>query len=142
MRLEKYFGWFQYVKMCQGLFYSLAYVLFWRIYIEKNIYSTFVWCFSHSSVGKESSCNAGDPGSIPGSGRYAGERIGYPLQYSGLENYMDRIVHGIAKSQTWLSDLHFHFDFQGLTDSVYSVMSNIDLWIEIFCPVFASMIFI
>ena len=36
----------------------------------------------HNSVGKESACNAGDPGSITGSGRYPGERIGYPLQYS------------------------------------------------------------
>ena len=38
--------------------------------------------FPDSSVGKESACNAGDPGSIPGSGRSAGEEIGYPLQYS------------------------------------------------------------
>ena len=38
--------------------------------------------FPHSSVGKESACNAGDPSSIPGSGRSPGERIGYPLQYS------------------------------------------------------------
>ena len=38
--------------------------------------------FPHSSVGKESACNAGDPGSIPGSGRSPGEGIGYPLQYS------------------------------------------------------------
>ena len=38
--------------------------------------------FPGSSVGKESACNAGDPGSIPGSGRSPGERIGYPLQYS------------------------------------------------------------
>ena len=38
--------------------------------------------FPHSSVGKESACNAGDPGSIPGSGRSAGKGIGYPLQYS------------------------------------------------------------
>ena len=41
-----------------------------------------VWGFPDSSVGKESACNAGDPGSIPGSGRTAGEGIGYPLQYS------------------------------------------------------------
>ena len=101
----------------------------------------------HSSVGKESSCNAGDPGSIPGSGRATGEGIGYPLQYSwaslvaqlvknlpamqetwilsagwedspgevkgyllqysGLENSMDCIVHGVTKSQTQLSDFHF-----------------------------------
>ena len=42
-----------------------------------------------SSVGKESACNAGDPGWIPGSGRSPGEGIGYPLQYSGLENSTD-----------------------------------------------------
>ena len=45
--------------------------------------------FPDSSVGKESLCNAGDPGSIPGLGRSAGEEIGYPLQYSSLENSMD-----------------------------------------------------
>ena len=42
--------------------------------------------FPGSSVGKESACNAGDPGLIPGSGRSPGEGKGYPLQYSGLEN--------------------------------------------------------
>ena len=92
--------------------------------------------FPDSSVGKEYTCNAGDPGSTPGSGRSAGEGIGYPLQYSwaalgtqlvknppamqetsglgkcpgegkgyplqysGLENYLDCVVHGVAKSQT------------------------------------------
>ena len=61
-----------------------------------------------NSVGKESACNAGDPGSIPGSGRSAAEGIGYPLQYSGLENSMDCIVHGVTKSQTQLSDFHCH----------------------------------
>ena len=54
--------------------------------------------FPDSSVGKESTCNAGDPGSIPGLGRFPGEGKGYPLQYSGLENSMDCIVHGVAKS--------------------------------------------
>ena len=48
--------------------------------------------FPDSSVGKEFACNAGDPSWIPGSGRSAGEEIGYPLQYSGLENSMDCIV--------------------------------------------------
>ena len=56
--------------------------------------------FPDSSVGKESACNAGDPGSIPRVGRSAGEGIGYPLQYSGLENSMDCIAHGVAKSWT------------------------------------------
>ena len=51
-----------------------------------------------NSVAKESTCNAGDPGSIPGSGRSSGEGKGYPLQYSGLENSIDWIVHGVAKS--------------------------------------------
>ena len=58
------------------------------------------WDFPDSSVGKESSCNAGDPGSIPGSGRSSGEGFSYPLQYSGLENFMDCLVHGVIKSQT------------------------------------------
>ena len=44
------------------------------------------------------SCNAGDPGLIPRLRRSPGERNGYPLQYSGLENSMDCIVHGVAKS--------------------------------------------
>ena len=54
-------------------------------------------------------CNAGDLGSIPGLGRSPGEGKGYPLQYSGLENSMDCIVHGVAKSQTRLSDFHIPF---------------------------------
>ena len=52
------------------------------------------------SVGKESACNVGDMGSIPGLGRSPGEGKGYLLQYSGLENPMDSIVHGVAKSRT------------------------------------------
>ena len=63
--------------------------------------------FPRGSAGKESTCNAGDLGSIPGVERSSGEGNGYPLQYSGLENSMDCIVHGIAKSQTRLSDSHF-----------------------------------
>ena len=54
--------------------------------------------FPCDSGGKESTCNAGDLGSIPGLGRSPGEGKGYPLQYSGLENSMDCIVHGVAKS--------------------------------------------
>ena len=64
------------------------------------------------SDGKESACNAGDPGSILGSRRSPGVGNGNPLQYSYLENPMDRgawwaTVHGVAKSQTRLSDSHF-----------------------------------
>ena len=58
--------------------------------------------FPGTSVGKESACNAGDLGSIPGLGRYPGEGNGNPLQYSCLENPMDReaweaTVHGVAR---------------------------------------------
>ena len=63
--------------------------------------------FPGGSAGKESACNAGDLGSIPGLGRYPGEGKGYPLQYSGLENSRDCIVHGVTKSQTRLSNFHF-----------------------------------
>ena len=63
-----------------------------------------------------SACNAGDLGSIPGSGRSPGEGNGNPLQYSCLENPMDggawwATVHGVAKSQTRLSDFTFTFTF-------------------------------
>ena len=63
--------------------------------------------FPDSSVGKESASNAGDSGSIPGSGRSPGDGIGYPHQYSGLENSMDYIVLGVSKSRTRLNDFHF-----------------------------------
>ena len=56
--------------------------------------------FLGDSDRKESTCNAGDIGSISGLGRSAGEGNSYPLQYSGLENSMDCIVHGAAKSWT------------------------------------------
>ena len=56
--------------------------------------------FPGGSAGKESAYSAGDLGSIPGLGRSPGEGKGYPLQYFGLENSMDCIVHGVAKSQT------------------------------------------
>ena len=56
--------------------------------------------FPCGSAGKESTCYAGDLGSIPGLGRSPGEAKGYPLQYSGLENSMDCILHGVIKSQT------------------------------------------
>ena len=69
--------------------------------------------FPGDSDGKESNCSAGDPGLIPGSGSSPGEGNGNPLQYSCLGNPMNRgawwaTVHGVAKSQTRLSDFHSH----------------------------------
>ena len=71
---------------------------------------------SDGSDGKASVYNAGDPGSIPGSGRSPGEGNGNPLQYYCLENPMDRgawqaTVHGVAKSRTGLSNFTFTFTF-------------------------------
>ena len=71
-------------------------------------WETRVGGFPGGSDGKESACNE-DLGSIPGLGRSPGEGNGYPLQYSCLENFMDRgawqaTVHGVAKSWTPLSD--------------------------------------
>ena len=65
------------------------------------------------SDGKESACNAGDQGSIPGLGRSPGEGNGNLLQYSCLENSMDRgawlaTVHEVTKSGTWLTHTHTH----------------------------------
>ena len=75
-----------------------------KFYIKWAVY----WGFPSSSVGEESACNAGDPGSIPGWGRSPGKGNGNPLQYSCLENPMDRgawqvTIHEVAKSRKQLS---------------------------------------
>ena len=57
---------------------------------KKECVPLFLWGFPGCSGGKESACSAGDPGSIPGLGRSPGEGNGYPLQYSCLDNSMDR----------------------------------------------------
>ena len=65
--------------------------------------ATYMWAFPCGSAGKESACNSGDLGSIPGLGTSPVEGKGYPLQYSGLENSMDYTVRGIlqAKIPQW-----------------------------------------
>ena len=72
--------------------------------------------FPGGSDSKESACNAGDPGSIPGVGRSPGEGNGKPLEYSSLENPMDSgawwaTIRAVTKSRTRLSKEHFHFHF-------------------------------
>ena len=139
---------------CQHLVLSsflMSHFNMWIWYFTIFPISTYYppyWGFPDSSFGKQSTCNARDPASIPGLGRSAGEGIGYPfqyswaslvgqlvknlpamretwvqslgwedpldegigysLQYSGLENSMDCIVHGLAKSQTQLSNFNLH----------------------------------
>ena len=68
------------------------------IYTVVTVFCICVVLSLGGSVGKESACNTGDLGSIPGLGRSPGEGTGYPLQYSGLENSMDCIVHRVVKS--------------------------------------------
>ena len=73
------------------------------------IIAIFLKGLPSGSAGRESACSAGDLGSIPGLERSPGEGKSYPLQYSGLENSMDCVVHGVTKSWTQLSDFHFQF---------------------------------
>ena len=76
-------------------------------------WTVFLIGFPCGSAGKESACNAGDLGSIPGLGRSPGEGKGYPLLYSGLENSTDCVVHGVARvGHNWATftfTLHFMF---------------------------------
>ena len=74
----------------------------WTMAINTWLLQGFPW----GSAGKESTCNAGDLGSIPGLGRSPGGGKAYPLQYSGLENSMKHTVHGVTKSRAGLSAFH------------------------------------
>ena len=81
----------------------------WKDLLEKRwVTQSSILGLPCGSAGKESTCSVGDLGLIPGLGRSPGEGKGYPLQYSGLENSMDCIVHGVTNSSTQLSDFHFH----------------------------------
>ena len=71
------------------------------------IYALPLLGFPCGLAGKESACTEGDLCLIPRLGRSPGEREGYPLQYSGLENSMDCIIYGVTKSQTRLSNFHY-----------------------------------
>ena len=71
---------------------SLGYIYLFELWFSQGMFG-----FPCGSAGKESASNAGDLGSIPGLGRSPEEGKGYPLQYSGLENSMDYIVHMVAK---------------------------------------------
>ena len=85
--------------------------------------------FPGGSAGKESACSAGDLDSIPGLGRSPGGGKGCPLRHSGLENSMDCVVYAVTKSQTRLSDFHFHFQPQGVITGFnpYKLFPSIDL---------------
>ena len=82
----------------------------WEDSLERDRLPTPIFLgFPSDSAGKESACNVGDLDSIPGLGWSPGEGKGYLFQYSGLEEFMDCIVHGVAQSGTWLMDFHLHW---------------------------------
>ena len=91
---------------------------------SSNLVQIYHQGFPDSSVGKESICNAGDSCLIPGLGKFNGEGIGYPLQYSGLENSMDCVVHGVAKSWTQLSNFHLAMFFLFLEFKIQSLLED------------------
>ena len=86
---------------------------------------TIKWAFLVAQLVNKSACNSGDLDSIPGLGRSPGEGKGYPLQYSGLENCMDCIVHGVAKSRTQLSNLNFHFHSNKINPNFFKTTGNV-----------------
>ena len=92
-------------QMCN--LYMVPYILA-SVQWERH-FIIFFWLlgFPCGSAGKESACNVGDLGSVPRLGRFPGEGKGNPLQYSGLENSMDCVVHGVAKNQARLNNFHF-----------------------------------
>ena len=94
--------------------------------------------FSYGLAGKVSTCNAGDLGLIPGLGRSPGEGKGYPLQYSGLENSVDCIVHEVEKSQTGLSDFHFHYYFSGGAESQWESVQGAGSLVALLVPLASS----
>ena len=95
------------IKICQIFFIEIRYVL---IIIKGKTLTREPemdkgCCFPHSSVGKESTCNAGDPSLIPGSGRSTVEGIGYPLQYSWASLVAQLVKNPPARRETWVQDL-------------------------------------
>ena len=83
---------------------TIFYAHLWYYGINNKLWLIWVG-FPGSSVGKESACNVGDPGSIPGSGRSTGERIGYPLQYSWASLVAQLVKNPPAMWETWVGSL-------------------------------------
>ena len=75
-------------------------------------------------MGKESTCNAGDPGSVPGSGRFSGEGIGYPLQYSWFSLVAQLVKNLSAMQETWFLSL----DWEDLLEKGKATHSSILAW--------------
>ena len=121
------FSWLRNCLQCRR---PRVWSLDWEDPLEKDRLPTPVFLgFPNGSADKESACNEEDLGSTPGLGRSLGEGKGYRLQYSGLENSLDCIAHGVTKSQTWLSDFPFHvLDSVALDEEAYSLISDFEFY--------------
>ena len=95
------------VPFLLSYFIVYVYTFFIHSCVAGHLGCFHVLGFPGDSVGKESSCSVGDLSLNPGLGRSPGEENGYPLLYSGLENSMDCIIHGVTKGRTRLKDFHF-----------------------------------
>ena len=82
-----------------------------------------VWGFPHSSAGKESACNAGDPGLIPGLGRSTGEGIGYPLLYSWVSLVAQLEENPPAMQETWVQSLDWEDPLEKGTTAHSSILA-------------------
>ena len=87
------------------------------------------WGFPDSSVGKESACNAGDPGSFPALGRSPGEGIGYPLQYSWASLVAQLVKNPPAMWETWVQSLGWE-DPLGKGKASHSSILGLPLWLS------------
>ena len=86
--------------------------------------------FPHSSVGKEPACNEGDPGSIPGSGRSAGEGIGYPLQYPWASLVAQLVKNLPAMRETWVQSLDWEESLEKRKATHSSILTWRIPWIQ------------
>ena len=84
--------------------------------------------FPDSSAGKESACNAGDPSSIPGSGRSAGEGIGYPLQYSWASLVAQLVKNPPSMRETWVRSLEWEDPLEKGTATYSSILAWRSPW--------------
>ena len=113
-------------QMTYGVFNRTKCLLTNKIKQNQQHLYTFLMGLLWGLSGKESTCNAGDAGSIPGSGRFPGGGNGNPFQYSCLQNPMAEesgglhIVHGVAKSGTWLKWLSSHIPHTHLLNKAFT----------------------
>ena len=112
--------------------YSFFFSFFFFFLLSLDTFNSFMLKLC-GSAGKESTCNVGDLGSIPGLGRSPGEGKDYPLQYSGLENSMGCIVHRVANSQTQLSDFHLLLRLDTFSSFILRVTDPLFLPAQICC---------